>query len=116
MVKMEEDMPAGSACPHQERSASGDERHLCGYLGGSGFLVSLGDIGMLFDASETGPDQRRLPAKETLARFRKPYVFISHHHDDHFRRPSMTFAERTQPIFSASTFLSPIAAFACLGR
>ena len=54
------------------------------YLGGSGFLVSLGDIGMLFDASETGPDQRRLPAKETLARFRKLYVFISHHHDDHF--------------------------------
>ena len=46
------------------------------YLGGSGFLVSLGDIGMLFDASETGPDQRRLPAKETLARFRKLYAYI----------------------------------------
>ena len=54
------------------------------YLGGSGFLVSLGDIGMLFDASETGPDQRKLPDKETLSRFRKLYVFISHHHDDHF--------------------------------
>ena len=54
------------------------------YLGGSGFLVSLGDIGMLFDASGTGPDKRKLPAKESLARFRKLYVFVSHHHDDHF--------------------------------
>ena len=54
------------------------------YLGGSGFLVSLGDTGLLFDASETGPDKRSLPSKETLAAFEKLYVFVSHHHDDHF--------------------------------
>ncbi|MFR2494220.1 MAG: MBL fold metallo-hydrolase [Christensenellales bacterium] len=53
------------------------------YLGGSGFLVSLGDTGLLFDASETGPDKRSLPGKETLAAFEKLYVFVSHH-DDHF--------------------------------
>ena len=41
------------------------------YLGGSGFLVSLGDTGLLFDASETGPDKRSLPGKETLAAFEK---------------------------------------------
>ena len=28
------------------------------YLGGSGFLVSLGGTGLLFDASESGPDRR----------------------------------------------------------
>ena len=54
------------------------------YLGGSGFLVSLGDTGLLFDASETGPDRRALPGKETLSAFEKLYVFVSHHHDDHF--------------------------------
>ncbi len=54
------------------------------YLGGSGFLVSLGDIGMLFDASEHGSDKRRLPEKETLSAFQRLYVFVSHHHEDHF--------------------------------
>ena len=49
------------------------------YLGGSGFLVSLGDTGLLFDASETGPDKRSLPGKETLAAFEKLYGFVSHH-------------------------------------
>ena len=54
------------------------------YLGGSGFLVALGDIGLLFDASEHGQDERILPQKEALAAFRKLYVFVSHRHDDHF--------------------------------
>lgn len=54
------------------------------YLGGSGFLVSLGDTGMLFDASEHGSDKRRLPEKETLSAFERLYVFVSHHHEDHF--------------------------------
>ena len=54
------------------------------YLGGSGFLVALGDIGLLFDASEHGQDERILPERETLAAFRKLYVFVSHRHDDHF--------------------------------
>lgn len=54
------------------------------YLGGSGFLVALGDIGMLFDASEHGQDRRVLPGREELAAFRKLYVFVSHGHDDHF--------------------------------
>ncbi len=54
------------------------------YLGGSGFLVALGDIGLLFDASEHGRDKRILPAREDLAAFKKLYVFVSHGHDDHF--------------------------------
>ena len=54
------------------------------YLGGSGFLVSLGDIGLLFDASEHGGDARILPERERLAAYRRLYVFISHRHDDHF--------------------------------
>ena len=54
------------------------------YLGGSGFLVSIGETCFLFDASEHGPDRRILPSRETLAAFKKRYVFISHHHDDHF--------------------------------
>ena len=54
------------------------------YLGGSGFLVSLGDIGMLFDASEHGGDSRLLPDREKLAAYRRLYVFVSHRHDDHF--------------------------------
>lgn len=54
------------------------------YLGGSGFLVSLGDTGMLFDASEHGAGRRALPEKSALASFRRLYVFISHRHDDHF--------------------------------
>lgn len=54
------------------------------YLGGSGFLVAIGETGLLFDASEHGGDKRILPEKETLAQFKKLYVFVSHHHDDHF--------------------------------
>lgn len=54
------------------------------YLGGSGFLVSLGETGMLFDASEHGADRRVMPDKEALSAFKRLYVFISHHHDDHF--------------------------------
>ena len=54
------------------------------YLGGSGFLVALGDIGLLFDASEHGADPRILPGREDLAAFRKLYVFVSHRHEDHF--------------------------------
>lgn len=54
------------------------------YLGGSGFLVSIGETGMLFDASESGADRRILPSGETLRAFRRLYVFVSHHHKDHF--------------------------------
>lgn len=54
------------------------------YLGGSGFLVALGDVGLLFDASEHGQDPRIMPERETLTAFRKLYVFVSHRHDDHF--------------------------------
>ena len=54
------------------------------YLGGSGFLVSLGDTGMLFDASEHGAGPRILPEKKALEAFRRLYVFVSHRHDDHF--------------------------------
>ena len=54
------------------------------YLGGSGFLVAIGETGLLFDASEHGGDKRILPEKETLAQFKKLYVFVSHRHDDHF--------------------------------
>lgn len=54
------------------------------YLGGSGFLVAIGETGLLFDASEHGADKRILPEKETLAKFKKLYVFVSHRHDDHF--------------------------------
>ena len=54
------------------------------YLGGSGFLVSLGGTGLLFDTSKSGPDRRALPDQAALAAFEKLYVFVSHHHDDHF--------------------------------
>ena len=54
------------------------------YLGGSGFLVTIGQTGFLFDASEHGPDRRILPEKEALEALNKLYVFISHHHSDHF--------------------------------
>ena len=54
------------------------------YLGGSGFLVALGDIGLLFDASEHGQDMRIMPEREALEAFKKLYVFVSHRHDDHF--------------------------------
>ena len=36
------------------------------------------------DASESGPDRRALPDQAALAAFEKLYVFVSHHHDDHF--------------------------------
>ena len=54
------------------------------YLGGSGFLVTIGETGFLFDASEHGAEKRELPKKEALAAYRKLYVFVSHRHDDHF--------------------------------
>ena len=54
------------------------------YLGGSGFLVTIGETGFLFDASEHGADRRILPGKEALAEYKKLYVFVSHRHDDHF--------------------------------
>lgn len=54
------------------------------YLGGSGFLAAVGETGLLFDASEHGPDKRILPDKQTLSSFKKLYVFVSHHHSDHF--------------------------------
>ena len=54
------------------------------YLGGSGFLVSIGETGMLFDASDHGADKRQMPSKETLSAFDRLLVFVSHHHDDHF--------------------------------
>ena len=54
------------------------------YLGGSGFLVTIGETGFLFDASEHGADRRELPEKEALSAYRKLYVFVSHRHDDHF--------------------------------
>lgn len=54
------------------------------YLGGSGFLLAVGETGMLFDVSENGADERVLPAKEDLSKFKRLYVFISHHHEDHF--------------------------------
>ena len=54
------------------------------YLGGSGFLVTIGETALLFDASEHGPDKRILPEKSALADFKKLYVFISHRHSDHF--------------------------------
>ena len=54
------------------------------YLGGSGFLLAVGETAMLFDASEHGPDDRILPEKKDLEQFRRIYVFISHRHEDHF--------------------------------
>ena len=54
------------------------------YLGGSGFLVTIGQTGFLFDASEHGADRRVMPKKEALSDFDKLYVFISHRHSDHF--------------------------------
>ena len=56
------------------------------YLGGSGYLVTIGNTGFLFDASEHGADRRILPEKEELSAFDKLYVFISHHHSDHFSK------------------------------
>lgn len=46
--------------------------------------MALGDTGMLFDASEHGEGPRTLPERQALAAFRRLYVFVSHHHDDHF--------------------------------
>ena len=54
------------------------------YLGGSGFLLTTGENGFLFDPSLTGPDDRIFPTKEILSSFSSLYVFISHHHEDHF--------------------------------
>ncbi|MBQ2990096.1 MAG: hypothetical protein IJD60_02250 [Clostridia bacterium] len=54
------------------------------YLGGSGFLMAIGETGLLFDASEHGPDKRTLPDRAALRAFKKLYVFVSHRHEDHF--------------------------------
>ena len=54
------------------------------YLGGSGFLVAIGETAMLFDASESGADKRQLPDKEALSAYDRRIVFVSHRHDDHF--------------------------------
>ena len=54
------------------------------YLGGSGFLVVMGETAMLFDASEHGEDERILPSREDLEGFKRLYVFVSHRHEDHF--------------------------------
>lgn len=54
------------------------------YLGGSGFLVSYENNGLLFDCSESGTDIRKMPDEETLSGFDTLTVFISHSHEDHF--------------------------------
>ncbi len=54
------------------------------YLGGSGFLLAMGETAMLFDASEHGVDERILPSREDLKDYKRLYVFVSHHHEDHF--------------------------------
>ena len=56
------------------------------YLGGSGFLVAVGETAMLFDMSQHGPDERILPDQQDLSGFRRIYVFVSHHHEDHFSK------------------------------
>ncbi len=54
------------------------------YLGGSGFLVTVDETGMLFDFSENGSDERVMPDKKELASLKRVYVFVSHRHDTHF--------------------------------
>ena len=54
------------------------------YLGGSGFLVSYEKNGILFDCSESGIDERKIPEPETLSGFERLTVFVSHFHEDHF--------------------------------
>ena len=54
------------------------------YLGGSGFLVSAGKIGLLFDCSDSGAEKRIMPEKETLLTYDRLYVFVSHGHEAHF--------------------------------
>lgn len=56
------------------------------YLGGSGFLVAVGETAMLFDASENGEDERILPDREELSVYKRLFVFVSHHHGDHFSK------------------------------
>ena len=54
------------------------------YLGGSGFLVVIGETAMLFDASENGTDRRALPDKDALSAYSRRYAFVSHSHESHF--------------------------------
>ena len=54
------------------------------YLGGSGFLLTIDRVGLLFDASEHGADERMLPDRAQLSALERLYVFVSHRHDDHF--------------------------------
>ena len=86
MIKMEGEAGQFQPVPKQKGVWIGVKDIAVEYLGGSGFLVSMGDTGMLFDASEHGADKRRLPDSERLSAFRKLYVFVSHHHDDHFSK------------------------------
>ena len=83
------------------------------YLGGSGFLVSLGGTGLLFDASESGPDRRALPDQAALAAFEKLYVFVSHHHDDHFSPAIYDLCGENATYILGLTFRSPTRACAC---
>ena len=57
------------------------------YYTHSGFSVASGNVLLVFDywTGEKGelPQDKRI-APETLARFSKIYVFISHEHPDHF--------------------------------
>ena len=54
------------------------------FLGGSGFLLIHNDCGFLFDASLHGADERIFPEKKTLLSIKHLYIFISHHHEDHY--------------------------------
>ncbi len=54
------------------------------YLGGSGFLVRYDETGFLFDASRTGTDERIMPDSEMLRTFERLFVFVSHHHEQHY--------------------------------
>ena len=54
------------------------------YLGGSGFLVTLGTTGLLFDASDLGEFPGILPSRQQLASFTHLYVFISQTEEGHY--------------------------------
>ena len=54
------------------------------FLGGSGFFVTHNDCGFLFDASLNGNDERIFPDPESLSSLNHLYLFISHHHGDHY--------------------------------
>ena len=74
------------------------------YLGGSGFLVTIGETGFLFDASEHGPDRRILPDRDALLALDKLYVFVSHIHGDHFNPAVFSLAGKGRPVFYLLSF------------